>query len=70
MNNKEINYSKISLELIKHLFSQEYPITIGAFYELSANRNTTYTQYLHDDTYQMSLIDGSSINVTIDKSKK
>ena len=65
MITSNINYSEISITLIKELLKYDNHMTKADFDELTLNKNVKYTIATEDNTYEIHLMDDSKINVII-----
>lgn len=67
MNKTDINYSELSTTLIKELLRYDNVICTNSFYQLTANVNIKYTEYLDNDKYKLTLVDNSKVVVIVNK---
>lgn len=67
MNKTDINYSELSTTMIKELLRYDNVICTNSFYQLTANVNVKYTEYLDNDNYKLTLADNSKVVVIVNK---
>ncbi len=65
MITSNINYSEISITLIKELLKYDNHMTKADFDELTLNKRVKYVIATEDNIYEIHLMDNSKINVII-----
>lgn len=69
MNTQKVNYSDLSVTMIKELLKYDNELSVNSFNQLTYNKNVKYFKYYDDNKIEIKLLDDSNITVIIDKER-
>ena len=67
MNTQNVNYSDLSVTMIKELLKYDNELSVNSFNQLTYNKNVKYFKYSDNNKIEIKLLDDSNITVIIDK---
>ena len=67
MNTQNINYSDLSVTMIKELLRYDNKLSVNSFIQLTYNKNVRYFEYSDNDEVIIKLLDDSNITIIIEK---
>ena len=69
MNTQKVNYSDLSVTMIKELLKYDNELSVNRFNQRTYNKNVKYFKYSDDNKIEIKLLDDSNITVIIDKER-
>ena len=69
MNTQKVNYSDLSVTMIKELLKYDNELSVNSFNQLTYNKNVKYFKYSDNNKIEIKLLDNSNITVIIDKER-
>ena len=69
MNTQNVNYSDLSVTMIKELLRYDNKLSVNSFNQLTYNKNVKYFKYSDNNKIEIKLLDDSNITVIIDKER-
>ena len=69
MNTQNVNYSDLSVTMIKELLKYDNELSVNSFNQLTYNKNVKYFKYFDNNKIEIKLLDDSNITVIIDKER-
>ena len=70
MNTQKVNYSDLSVTMIKELLKYDNELSVNSFNQLTYNKNVKYFKYSDNNKIEIKLLDDSNITVIIDKERR
>ena len=70
MNTQNVNYSDLSVTMIKELLKYDNELSVNSFNQLTYNKNVKYFKYSDDNKIEIKLVDDRNITVIIDKERR
>ena len=67
MNTQNINYSDLSVTMIKELLKYDNKLSVNSFTQLTYNKNVRYFEYSDNNEVIIKLLDDSNITIIIEK---
>lgn len=67
MNTQNINYSDLSVTMIKELLRYDNKLSVNSFTQLTYNKNVRYFEYSDNNEVIIKLLDDSNITIIIEK---
>ena len=67
MNTQNINYSDLSVTMIKELLRYDNKLSVNSFTQLTYNKNVRYFEYSDNDEVIIKLLDNSNMIVIIEE---
>ena len=65
MNTQNINYSDLSVTMIKELLKYDNELSVNSFNQLTYNKNVKYFKYSNNNEIEIKLLDNSNIIVIV-----
>ena len=69
MNTQNVNYSDLSVTMIKELLKYDNELNVDSFYQLTYNKNVKYFKYSNNNEIEIKLLDDSNITIIVDKER-
>ena len=69
MNTQNVNYSELSLSMIKELLKYDNEISVNSFNQLTYNKNVRYFKHSDNNKIEIKLLDDSNITIIVDKER-
>ena len=69
MNTQNVNYSELSVSMIKELLKYDNEISVNSFNQLTYNKNVRYFKYSDDNKIEIKLLDDSNITIIVDEKR-
>ena len=67
MNTQNVNYSDLSVTMIKELLKYDNELSVNSFNQLTYNKNVKYFKYSNNNEIEIKLLDDSNITIIVDK---
>ena len=67
MNTQNINYSDLSVTMIKELLRYDNKLSVNSFTQLTYNKNVRYFEYSDNDEVIIKLLDNSNMIIIIEE---
>ena len=67
MNTQNINYSDLSVTMIKELLRYDNKLSVNSFTQLTYNKNVRYFEYSDNDEVIITLLDNSNMIIIIEE---
>lgn len=67
MNTQNINYSDLSITMIKELLRYDNKLSVNSFTQLTYNKNVRYFEYSDNDEVIIKLLDNSNMIIIIEE---
>ena len=67
MNTQNVNYSELSVTMIKELLKYDNELSVNSFNQLTYNKNVKYFKYSNNNEIEIKLLDDSNITIIVDK---
>ena len=67
MNTQNINYSDLSVTMIKELLRYDNKLSVNSFIQLTYNKNVRYFEYSDNDEVIIKLLDNSNMIIIIEE---
>ena len=65
MNTQNVNYSDLSVTMIKELLKYDNELSVNSFNQLTYNKNVKYFKYSNNNEIEIKLLDDSNITVIV-----
>ena len=65
MNTQNVNYSDLSVTMIKELLKYDNELSVNSFNQLTYNKNVKYFKYSDNNKIEIKLLDDSNITVIV-----
>ena len=69
MNTQDVNYSELSVSMIKELLKYDNEISVNSFNQLTYNKNVRYFKYSDNNKIEIKLLDDSNITIIVDEKR-
>lgn len=69
MNTQNVNYSDLSVTMIKELLKYDNELSVNSFNQLTYNKNVKYFKYSNNNEIEIKLLDDSNITIIVDKER-
>ena len=69
MNTQNINYSDLSITMIKELLRYDNKLSVNSFTQLTYNKNVRYFKYSDNNKIEIKLLDDSNITIIVDEKR-
>ena len=69
MNTQNVNYSELSVSMIKELLKYDNEISVNSFNQLTYNKNVRYFKYSDNNKIEIKLLDDSNITIIVDEKR-
>ena len=69
MNTQKVNYSDLSVTMIKELLKYDNELSVNSFNQLTYNKNVKYFKYSNNNEIEIKLLDDSNITIIVDKER-
>ena len=69
MNTQNVNYSELSVSMIKELLKYDNEISVNSFNQLTYNKNVRYFKYSDNNKIEIKLLDNSNITIIVDEKR-
>ena len=67
MNTQNVNYSDLSVTMIKELLRYDNKLSVNSFTQLTYNKNVRYFEYSDNDEVIIKLLDNSNMIIIIEE---
>ena len=65
MNTQKVNYSDLSVTMIKELLRYDNELSVNSFNQLTYNKNVKYFKYSDNNKIEIKLLDDRNITVIV-----
>ena len=65
MNTQKVNYSDLSVTMIKELLKYDNELSVNSFNQLTYNKNVKYFKYSNNNEIEIKLLDDSNITIIV-----
>ena len=69
MNTQKVNYSDLSVTMIKELLRYDNELSVNSFNQLTYNKNVKYFKYSDNNKIEIKLLDDRNITIIVDKER-
>ena len=69
MNTQNVNYSELSLSMIKELLKYDNEISANSFDQLTYNKNVRYFKHSDNNEIEIKLLDDSNITIIVNEKR-